>query len=212
VEVMNLIFASDEAVWASWGFAAEEKIPTLRHTNEVIGAYVATGASLHLYKYLDLLQERALYCDTDSVLYIQDESEPRLIEFGDNLGDMTNELKTGEYTDEFVSVVPKNYAYKICNRDVTKEPKTVCKVRGITLNYSASQLVNFDVIKDMIVNGEPDVVMVRTNKKIKRKTKGRTAVGCAVISLITEPEEMYKISFFKRRRLTDNTSVPFGYK
>jgi hypothetical protein len=30
----------------------------------------------------------------------------------------------------------------------------VCKVRGITLNYSASQLVNFDVMKDMILRGD----------------------------------------------------------
>jgi hypothetical protein len=212
VEVMNLIFASDEAVWASWRFAAEEKLPSLRYTNEVIGAYVPTGARLLHYKYLDLLQETALYCDTDSVWYIQDESDSRLIECGDNLGDMTNELKPGEYIDEFVNGGPKNYAYKIYNRDVTKEPKTVCKVRGITLNYNTSQSVNFDVIKGMILNGEPDMVMVSTDKKIKREMKGRTEGRCAGISLITEPEEnMYRISFLKRRRLNDNTSVPLGY-
>ena len=33
------------------------------------------------------------------------------------------------------------------------------------------------------------------------------------VSIVTEPEDkIYKISFFKRRRLGDNTSVPFGYK
>jgi hypothetical protein len=134
-----------------------------------------------------------------------------LIECGDKLGDMTTELNPGEYIDEFVSGRSKHYAYKICNRDVKKEPRTVGKVRGITLNYNASQLVNFDVFKDMIINGEPDMVMVRTDKKIKKKKMGRTEGGCAGISLITEPEEMYMISFIKRRRLNDNTSVPFGY-
>jgi hypothetical protein len=58
---------------------------------------------------MDQLQERAIYCDTDSVLYIQKESEPWLIVV-DNLGDMTDELKQGEYIDEFVSGGPKNYA------------------------------------------------------------------------------------------------------
>jgi hypothetical protein len=107
---------------------------------------------------------------------------------------ITDELKPSEYIDEFVSGGPKNYAYKIHNRDVTKEPKTVCKVRDITLSYHAPRLVNFDVIISMIMRGEPDILTVRTEKKIKRKRKGGVA-------LITEPEEkMYRISFHKRRR------------
>jgi len=89
-----------------------------------------------------------------------------------------------------------------------KERTTVCNVRGITLNYSAKQLVNFDVIRDMVLetNAEPTVT-VHTEKKIKRKMKGGTA------GIVTEPEDKtYRISFFKRRRLADNSSVPFGYK
>ena len=48
---------------------------------------------------------------------------------------MTSELKPGEFICEFVSGGPKNYAYKAIN-SVTGEEKTVCKVRGITLNYT----------------------------------------------------------------------------
>jgi len=107
---------------------------------------------------------------TDSVIYIQPRDEPELIETGDNLGDMTSELKPQQFITEFVSAGPKNYAYKIMdNKNVSK---TVCKVRGITLNYNASQLVNFDVIRDMILNREPDhIVNVHTENKIKRKSK-----------------------------------------
>ena len=50
----------------------------------------------------------------------------------------------------------KNYAYKIVN--TTKdERKAICKVRGITLNYNPSQLVNFDAIRDMVLekSGDP---------------------------------------------------------
>jgi len=61
IEFANLMFASDEVVWSSWHFMAEEQIPSLRHTNGVIGAYITAGARLHLYSYLDKLQERALY-------------------------------------------------------------------------------------------------------------------------------------------------------
>jgi len=60
IEVTNLMFAFDDVVWASWPFIEEEMIPNLRHTNEVIGAYVNAAAGLHLYSYLDRLGERAL--------------------------------------------------------------------------------------------------------------------------------------------------------
>ena len=70
----------------------------MRHTNEVIGAYVPEGARIHLYRYLDRLGERAIYCYTDSVIYIQPRDEPGLIETGDKLGDITSELRATEYS------------------------------------------------------------------------------------------------------------------
>ena len=120
----------------------------LSHTNEVIGSYVTAGARMHPYGYLDKLQKRALYCDTDSVVYIQPRDGPALVEIGDCLGAMTSELKPNEIISEFVSGGPKNYAYKTF-KYVTEVEKTVYKVRGITLNYNASQLVNFEKIKNV---------------------------------------------------------------
>jgi hypothetical protein len=80
------------------------------------------------------------------VFYVQRESEAALIPCGDKLGDMINELKPYEHVSEFVTAGPKNYAYKIAN-SATGETKTVYKVRGITTNYSAKHLVNFEVIR-----------------------------------------------------------------
>jgi len=116
-------------------------------------------------------------------------------------------LRSTEYVSEFVSGGPKNYAYTVIDT-VTGRATTVCKVRGITLNYNAKQLVNFDVTKAMILGtGEPKVT-VHTEKKIKRYRNGG-----GTVAIITEPEDkMYRISFLKRRRLGDNSSVPFGYK
>jgi len=85
----------------------------------------------------------------------------------------------------------------------------VCKVRGITLNYSAKQLVNFDVIRDMVLEtGVEPTVTVHTEKNIKRKRKGG-----GTVAIVTEPEDKtYRVSFFKRRSLVDNSSFPFGIK
>jgi hypothetical protein len=80
-------------------------------------------------------------------------------------------------------------------------------VRGITLNHNASQVVNFDCIKNLIVNGADEVV-VRTEKKIKRKR------GTEGIYIVSEPEDkIHRVCFEKRQRLTDGShdSLPFGY-
>ena len=87
-----------------------------------------------MYRFLDRLQERAIYCDTDSVIYIQPKDEPSLIETGDKLGDMTSELRPSEFISEFVSGGPKNYAYRVMTGGTGEvQKKTVCKLRGITL-------------------------------------------------------------------------------
>ena len=88
---------------------------------------------MHLYAHLGKLGERALYCDTDSVIFVLEDGETPLVQCGDALGDVISELKEGEFISEFVSGGPKNYAYKLSN-SMTGEVKTVCKVCGITLN------------------------------------------------------------------------------
>jgi hypothetical protein len=206
VEVTSLLFVNDQAVWISWIHTDERHAPTLKHANDVIASYVTAGARIHLYRYLDKLQGKALYCDTDSVIYVQPKGEPSLIETGDCLGDMASELAPGHHIREFVCAGPKNYAY-MTEDPTTSEQKTVCKVRGITLNYSASQLVNFESIKNMILNrGNEETLTVRTEKQIKRK---RDSEG---VHVITEPaDKIYRVSFLKRRRLHNNSSVPFGF-
>ena len=161
-----------------------------------------------MYGYLDKLKEHAIYCDTDSVIFVQPRDDAALVQTGDCLGAMTSELKPREFICEFVSGGAKKYAYKSIN-SMTGEEKTLCKVRGITLKYSASQLVNFESIRHMILRGggcETDTVTVHTERKIKRKR------GNGRVQIVREPEDKtYRVSFFKRRRLHDNTSVPFGY-
>ncbi|KAJ8953848.1 hypothetical protein NQ318_006699 [Aromia moschata] len=75
------------------------------------------------------------------------------VPMGEFLGEITDELESygpGSYITEFVSGGPKKYAYRVFStRD--KEERVVCKVKGISLNYAASQLVNFEIIKSMIL-------------------------------------------------------------
>ena len=86
VEVVKLMFASDSVVWVLWRYTAEKQAPSLRHTNEVVAKYVACGVRMHLKAYLDKLREGVVYCDTDSVIFVQKTVEPPMIEYGDALG------------------------------------------------------------------------------------------------------------------------------
>jgi hypothetical protein len=101
---------------------------------------------------------------------------------------MTTELQREQYIVEFVSGGPKIYDYVMVVPVITCR-KTVCKVRGITLNYALSQLVNFDLSKNMVINAdETATVNVHTNKKIKRKRQGG---GFHIISV---PEDkLYRV-------------------
>ena len=141
IEVASLLFASNTVCWISWRHANEAHAPVLRHTNVDIASFVTAGGKMHVYTYLDNLRQRALYVEADSVLFIQLRDGATSVNTGDRLGDMT-EIKPCEYISEFVSGGPKNFAYQMHNTE-TGAKETVCKVRGITLNYSASQLVNF---------------------------------------------------------------------
>jgi len=84
---------------------------------------------MKLYTYLDILQQRALYADTDSVIYIQPRVGAAMVESGDRLRDMTSELKPCEYISEYVSGVPKNYSYKLTiQRQSRRQPCVRCGV------------------------------------------------------------------------------------
>ena len=162
---------------------------SLSHTNEVIGAYVIAGARIHLYYYLDKLKDKAIYTYTDSVIYT---TEKRTLanRTGDNLGQMASELKPDEIISEVVCAGLNNYANKTLNI-LTGDSKTVCKVRGITLNFSASKLVNFKKMKGMILAADQnETVIVRTPNKMKHE---RRRGG---VHIISEPEEKtYRVSF-----------------
>jgi len=75
------------------------------------------------------------------------------------------------------------------------------------MNYRDSKLENFEVISAMKLEQGETVVDVHTERKIKRKS-----IADGTVAIVTEPKDKrYRISF-KRRRMHDHTSVPFGYK
>ena len=84
------------------------------------------------------------------MIYVSKPGEPEP-PLGPYLGELTDELN-GDHIITFVSGGPKNYAYR------TNTDKVETKIRGITLNCTARQTVNFNVIQELVhlyVAGEP---------------------------------------------------------
>ncbi|KAG5869688.1 hypothetical protein JTB14_025715 [Gonioctena quinquepunctata] len=160
---------NEDTLIVNWEYR-EEASDSLDTLNVVIAAFVTAQARLKLYSYLEQLEERILYNDTDSVIYVSKPGEFD-IPAGEIVGDMTDELEEkglDSYITEFVSGGPKNYSYTLWSTK-DQEHKTVCEVTGISLNYSASQLINFDVIKDMVLTPCNPIYIV--NKQIRRTQK-----------------------------------------
>ncbi|CAG5950759.1 unnamed protein product [Menidia menidia] len=85
---------------------------------------------------LERVQDKVLYIDTDSLIY--------LVKGGNHLGDLTDKLG-GDTIKEFVALGPKSYAYQTRDRK-----KVVMRVKGITQTHKSSERVNFDTVKDLV--------------------------------------------------------------
>ena len=200
-DIKNVRFVNDECVQVDWSYLEDFVEPSSR-TNVVIAAYTTAQARLKLYSYLQHLGERTLYCDTDSVIFKTSSKEwkPPL---GDFLGDLTDEAPGNSIT-HFVTGGPKNYAYKL-SRPNKKGQQSICKVRGITLIYKNSLVVNYNTIADLVTGKATDmVIQVHNDTKICRdasKTK-----------LLTMSETKdYRIVFDKRVIGNGYITYPYGY-
>ena len=198
-KVKNVQFINDESVMLEWAYH-DDFIEASSRTNVIIAAYTTSQARLKLYSYLKPLGKRVLYCDTDSVVFtsVPGQWEPPL---GDYLGDLTDEVSENTITS-FVTGGPKNYAYTLL-KPAMNGNSTVCKVRGITLNFKNCMDINFNTVKDMVTGRGSKCVTVTDEHKIARNpTTG---------DVITKREcKDYKIVFDKRVIVDDYHTKPYG--
>ena len=199
-EVSDARMVNDETIEVQY-ISKDEFVEQNDKVNIVIAAFTTAYARLKLYDLLDLLQERVLYYDTDSVIYVHEpgKSDPPL---GDYLGDLTDELDVGDYITTFISGGPKNYAYD------TNNGKSETKIRGITLNYDATKKINMDVMRHLVdshVNGHnEEKVTVVNPHKITRDKKEKNIVT-------KKMKKDYRIVYNKRVITENYGTLPYGY-
>ena len=93
--------------------------------NIFIALFTTAIARLKLYEALDVMKDRVLYYDTDSVIYKSQEGQDRL-PLGKFLGQFTDETD-GNIIDVSGSAGPQSYSYKTCGG------KTECKSKGLKI-------------------------------------------------------------------------------
>ena len=199
-EVSDARLVNDETVEVHYK-SKDEFVEQNDKVNIVIAFFTTAYARLKLYDLLDLLQERVLYYDTDSVIYVHEPGKPDP-PLGDYLGDLTDELDAGDYITTFISGGPKNYAY------VTNNGKTQTKIRGITLNYAATKTINLDVMRHLVdshvnCNTEEKVTVVIPHK-ITRDKKEKNIVTKRM-------KKDYRIVYNKRVITENYGTLPYGY-
>ena len=199
INVLDANLVSDDMIEIQYEYTDNFIQPNAK-TNVVIAAFTTAYARLKLYDVLDMLQERVLYYDTDSVIFVSKPGDPEP-PVGPYLGDLTDELK-GDHITTFISGGPKNYCYR------TNTNKVETKIRGITLNCTARQKVNFDVIRELVhlhaVCKVNDKVTVDIPYKITRNAKDKNI----------ETKRMkkdYRIVYDKRLIIDDYKTLPYGY-
>ena len=174
----------------------EEFVTTSPITNVAVAAFTTTHARLKLYSYLEKLQEQVLYFDTDSVIF---KFSPGLYcpPIGDYLGDLTSELGKDEYITTFCSTGPKSYAF------TTNKGNKVCKVKGITLNFRNSLIINEETMYKIVHNHITEVKAMYPHmiKKVKKH---------AMIHNVKQEKTFRKV-YEKRYILPNFDTLPWGY-
>ncbi|KAK9535956.1 hypothetical protein VZT92_005785 [Zoarces viviparus] len=159
--------------------------------------------------YEDTLQERVLYCDTDSAVFTSRAGD-MIPPLGSYLGDLTDEIKDGDvcglpeedYITEFVSGGPKCYAY------YTRDGKTQVKCKGVTLNAKNATVVTpaslISLVHGFVANQNPNAHMMTASDTITRDKKQFHLRNATVLKKV-------QVVYNKRRVLSDYTTLPYGY-
>ncbi|XP_078499011.1 uncharacterized protein LOC144828487 [Lissotriton helveticus] len=201
-EVSSCEFIDDDTAALCWKYAQE--YPTSSNNiNIFIACFTTAHARLELYGVMDKLQDRCLYHDTDSVIFLSkpgDEDPP----LGDYLGNLTSELDKDEYIKEYTSSGPKTYSYR------TNKNKVCMKVKGITLNVSNTLKINFDSLKNLVqeyvtADDSENAKTIVVNQPCIVRSKKKWEIT-------TEPlHKTLRVVFDKRVLTTDYKTLPYGY-
>ena len=149
-----------------------------------------------LYEKLDYLNDKVLYFDTDSIIYVDDGT--KIVEMGDMLGEMTDEL-LGKGITNFVSTGPKSYSFKY------GDGYEKSAIKGFTLNHENSSILNHNSMSQIVKKQIRELTIIN---EIKITRKDREIIN-------KYREKVFKFGYNKRviRKVNEShiDTLPYGY-
>ena len=141
----------------------DQFVDNLKNTNIYIACFTTSHAGLMLYNKLDYLQEKVLYFDTDSIIYVDDCT--KTVKTGDMLGEMNHELSGKKSLISY-----QQDQSHIASNSVTMSKKSA--VKGFTLNHENISLLNHDSLSKIVKNklGKSQSSMKTRSHKVIEKS------------------------------------------
>ena len=109
---------------------------------------------------------------------------------------MTDELKPGQYIEEFASLGPKSYAHR------TNDEKFLIKIKGLCLDGGTEDCLNFTSFLEMLDSLKFTMVPQKGSKK-----------NLKTFELFQQNfTKKFKFTYSKRRIIDEQfNTLPFGY-
>lgn len=175
-----------------------------KHVCVPLAALITAYARIKLMRTIESIGvKRVLYCDTDSVYYIESPGDPP-VPTSSVLGGLEDDLKGGRLVDLFVSTGPKAYGCCVEWSDGKREEK-------IRLKGFPNVTGNRDVLSRSSMLRAWTEAEYKVVKKLRNFAKHRYTHEVTTV----ENQRSYRNTFGKRRalRLTDGNivSVPLGF-
>nr|CAD2165765.1 unnamed protein product [Meloidogyne enterolobii] len=186
-----------------------------------VAAFVTSYARLHLYEYIEQVHQIGgvlLYCDTDSIIYVGKRNGQRVLE-GEYLGQMKREIPTRRIL-EFIAGGPKNYGYRHVDASTGLDERAELKIRSFPLSYATHQLLNFNTMKQLVLNQfnvdgavddtiADDVFFVGNSIGVQFPQIGRTRRSQLYTHLARKE---YRPCYEKGRIMPGMETLPFGHR
>jgi len=202
-DIRQVRIANDEALEVVHAELKDNQ-PDNGRINIFVAAFTTCWALLKLYSYLEHLKQQVLYFDTDSVIYSHKPGQAD-VSLGDYLGEMTDELDDGDFITDFTDAGPKNYGYR------TNQGKVCCKVRGFSLNVRGSRQLNYDVMRQNLLDELTQPHEERHNINVVSPNFFWRNPATKHLKVITRTKRYGLV--FDKRVVDTNTfmSFPYGY-
>jgi hypothetical protein len=172
----------------------------------IVAIFTTCWARVHLYRevFAKLNPGQILYKDTDSIVYVEKEGEPKLKTENGKLGALTNEQPETHKITRYFSGGPKTWAYEV--EDETGEKKWVSKSKGIKFTKQSLDDLPIEKMWNLVIN------LDTSTQKIHDYQKFRRDVTTGTVRQFHE-EKLWKINITKRR-IDHNKqfTIPFGYE